>query len=227
MKLKLSATALAVTASIALAAPASAQTTFKFLNGGTVTAFGFYVGPYNGVMGSPPTPVVLNCVDFFHDVVVGEVWDANLTNLGTGIGVGSVTRNSSLQLYQEAAWLTTQYPTNPTTTAQRQTVADIQATMWDLFPIPAGYGAPPTPSSSYWLGQAQANYSTIDYSDFWVVTAVDKNDPSSAQEFVMRTTTTPEPSTIVLLLTGLGLVALVAWRRRERAAQLQPAGAIA
>ncbi|HWH53471.1 MAG TPA: PEP-CTERM sorting domain-containing protein [Gemmatimonadaceae bacterium] len=227
MKLKVSAAALAVAGSLALTAPASAQTTFKFLNGGTVTAFGFYVGPYNGLMGDPPTPVVLNCVDFFHDVVNNEVWTANLTNLGTGIGVGSVTRNSSLQLYQEAAWLTTQYPTNPTTTAQRQTVADIQATMWDLFPIPSGYSAPPTPTSSYWLGQAQANYGSIDYSNFWVVTAVNKDDPASAQEFIMRTTTTPEPSTIVLLLTGLGLVGLVAWRRRERAAALQPADALA
>jgi hypothetical protein len=225
MKLKFFAAAACT--SLALAAPASAQTTFKFLNGGTVTAFGFYVGPYNGVMGDPPTPVVLNCVDFFHDVVVGEVWTANLTNLGTGVGVGTTTRNSSLQLYEEAAWLTTQYPVDPTTAAQKQTVADIQATMWDLFPIPSGYGAPPTPTSNYWLTQAQANYGSINYNDFWVVTAVDKNNPASAQEFVIRTTTTPEPSTVVLLMTGLGLIALVAWRRRGRVSQMQTADAMA
>jgi hypothetical protein len=225
MKLRLFAAAACT--SLALAAPASAQTTFKFLNGGTVTAFGFYVGPYNGVMGTPPAPVVLNCVDFFHDVVVGEVWTANLTNLGTGIGVGTTTRNSSLQLYEEAAWLTTQYPGNPTTAADRQTVADIQATMWDLFPIPSGYSAPPTPTSNYWLTQAQANYNTIDYSDFWVVTATDMSNPASAQEFVIRTTTTPEPSTIILLMTGLGFIALVAWRRRGRVDQLHTAEAMA
>jgi hypothetical protein len=56
---------------------------------------------------------------------------------------------------------------------------------------------------------------------------VDKNNPASAQEFVIRTTTTPEPSTVVLLMTGLGLIALVAWRRRGRVSQMQTADAMA
>lgn len=205
--------ALAVCASLVAAAPLAAQTTFTFLNGGTVTAFGYYVGPYNGTMGTPPVPVVLNCVDFFHDVTVGEVWTANLTNLSDVADIGTTTRNSSVQLYEEAAWLTTQYASNP------GSIADIQATIWNLFPTPAGYGAPTMPGSSYWLAQAQSNYQTLNYNDFWIATDVNITNPAGAQEFLIRTTSTPEPATLVLFATGLGLVALLA-RRRKLASRL-------
>src|SRR4051794_934123 len=105
-------TALATLAAVlGLASPLSAQTHFTFVNGGTVSAYGYLVGPYNGLMGTGAgaQTVTLNCVDYFHHVTNGEQWDANLTSLASTAGIGTDTRGSNLDIYRQAAWLTTQY----------------------------------------------------------------------------------------------------------------------
>lgn len=194
------------------AAPVEAQTPFTFVNGGSVSAFGYMVGPYNGVSGTGADAenVTLNCVDFFHEISIGQQWNANLTNLGTGLVGGTNTRFGDLGLYQQAAYLTTQYAGQ-----SNFQIGQIQATIWNLF----SNATSATPSSDYWLKQAQTNYTTMDYSDFWVVTDVNAFSPdanvrtASAQEFVMHTT--PEPATFVLLGTGLaGLIGVTKLRRK-------------
>jgi hypothetical protein len=207
--------ALALTMSLGFAAPASASTQFTFLNPGTVTAFGYYVGPYNGMQGN--SNVLLNCVDFFHHVANGDVWQANLTSLGSSTGIGTVTRFNNLTLYREAAWLSTQFAntTNPST------IADIQATIWNLF---SGPTTPPQPSSNAWLLASQAyvaaNPNGSTYQNFWVVTDVTArlangdDDPNSKQEFII--VPSPEPATMMLVATGLLGFAGVRIRRRKR-----------
>ena len=72
-------TALAtLAAAFCLASPVRAQTHFTFVNGGTVSAFGYLVGPYNGLVGTGAgaQSVTLNCVDYFHHVTTGQQWDA-------------------------------------------------------------------------------------------------------------------------------------------------------
>src|SRR5687767_1348403 len=95
---------------VALVSPISAQQEFKFLNGGTVTAFGYYVGPYNGATGPNfSQDIVLNCVDFFHHINYNQIWTANVTNLGSG-DLGNTRFGgliNGLVLYQQAAWLIT------------------------------------------------------------------------------------------------------------------------
>ena len=190
------------TTALLLAVPVQPPTPFTFTSGGTVTAYGYYVGNYSGLMGT--TKVTLNCVDFFHDVYVGQTWNANLTNLGTAT-TGYTTRFADLTLYREAAWLTTQYAGK-----SDPEIGVIQATIWNLFgTTPAGIDG-----SSYWLDQAKANYATMNFSDVYVVTDVYKSDPHSVQEFVM--VTTPEPATLVLFGTGLTSVIGVGLRRRKR-----------
>ena len=208
--------------SLGIAAPASASTQFTFVNGGTVTAFGYYVGQYAGFQGAPVNAnVVLNCVDFFHDINNGQVWTANLTSLSpSATWNGSATRFNNLTLYRQAAWLTTQYASAP----NAATVGDIQATIWNLFP---GSPTPPAPSSSAWLTAAQnyvaANSADALWQSFWVVTDVNKNDPNSVQEFIIyddtfnpNVTPTPEPATLMLVATGIAGIAGVRIRRRKK-----------
>ncbi len=213
--------------SLGIAAPASASTQFTFINGGTVTAFGYYVGQYAGFEGAPVNAnVVLNCVDFFHHIQNGQVWSANLTSLGSSAGIGTTTRFNNLTLYRQAAWLTTQYASAP----NAATVGDIQATIWNLFP---GSPTPPTPSSNAWLTASQAyvaaNTSSATYQNFWVVTDVNAHlangadNPNSVQEFIIyddtfnpNVTPTPEPATLMLVATGIAGIAGVGIRRRKK-----------
>lgn len=225
------------------AAPLSAQVTVKLTaphapNGGDVTAFGFYMSPYTGTVNGQQ--VTLNCDDFFHEVAVGDVWQANETSLGGGSSLSN-TRFDNLALYQQAAWLTTQYASNPASNPN-ESIA-IQSAIWDLFqgpnaPLTANAPDPaisvnPLYNSSYWVNQAQTNYATsgLDYNNFYVLTdvnartAADPNAPydaSSKQEFIV---TTPEPGTLVLMATGLFAMVVVV-RRRRRAPLLRSAGLI-
>src|SRR3954466_14495053 len=82
-------------ATFVVAAPASAQTgTVVLTDPGSVTntrvtgteaghtygVGGFYVSPYIGTLDGQQ--VFLYCVDFTHNVTVGDVWTANITSLG-------------------------------------------------------------------------------------------------------------------------------------------------
>jgi hypothetical protein len=192
------------------------QMTFVGVNG--AQAFGYYIGPYSGTMNGGS--VDLFCVDFANEVNFGQQWDANLTSITSDAGLGDTrygTAPGGLELYQQAAWLTLQYASQPTSE-----YADIQATIWRLFS-----DVSPVPSSQFWLDQARGNYASADYADFRIVTNIGPVQQSGqVQEFLTQldsggvvstevlSSAVPEPSTE--LLVGLALVGLSCAARRSR-----------
>lgn len=135
--------------SLFAAAPVLAQETVTLTQanapgGAPVIAFGYYMSPYAGTVNG--TTQRLNCVDFFHEVMQNDTWQALQTNLGAAMSDLSLlgnTRDGSngyysslndvLTVYQRVAWLTDQYPPNPGASAATQTLATaIQTAIWAI-----------------------------------------------------------------------------------------------
>jgi len=247
--MRLRVLAAACVALVAVGSSASAQTATKVklvsaaaYPGGEVTSYGyyptgtpgFYVSPYSGIMNYGQGPleqsVVLNCVDYFHDVNLGDVWEVKVTNLGdvsSGQYGLDATRfggmSNALTLYKQAAWLTMQYDSPNPGSDPQQTVA-IQSAIWNLFnssaPDPVYAGSNTDYQASWWTTQSIAGGAALTLADLatFSILSDDGKYPvgSNRQEFLVHTTTTPEPATLALMLTGLvGIAGVVRQRRKQ------------
>jgi hypothetical protein len=192
----------------------TAQMVFTGPNSAGINDGTYYVSPYSGTMNG--VTVTLFCDDVLHEVYSGEKWTANVTNLGTAIstlngfantrfGSGISAANATI-LYEEVAWLVTQF----TPTDQNQWV-NIQHALWDLTD-PGAYGGSATLS---WLDSAEmaSNYGSINPNNFLIVSDVNLTGSGSVQEFIVETTSTPEPSSLVLLVSGMLAMMLIVIRR--------------
>ncbi len=201
----------------AVASPAAAQTeTIKFTSGGSTTWSGYNVGPYQAqVLSQPGSPTIdVFCVDYQHTVSVGQVWNAtysnvmgDLSNTRAGLAFGETAARS---MYQQAAYLTTFYAS-----ASADQTKGINSAIWNIFYS----GAPDKTTgstSAFWLGEASANYLTagVDYRTFAVVTDVNFQQ-GGRQEFLTTVTATPEPSTYLMMASGLMGLAGFGYRRRR------------
>src|SRR6267143_5898182 len=126
MKLSRAFWVLAVLMILTPLAQADSTTTMQFTGVNGANNGVYYVSPYAGTLNygtSSAQTVVLFCDDINNEVSMGDVWNANLTSLSSGnfantrYGNGSVnlklgTMNPQA-LYEEAAWLVTQFASHP------------------------------------------------------------------------------------------------------------------
>ncbi len=207
-----------------LAAAFSATMSASTLNldsvDGTQDSAGNYVGPYNGRLDGLTYNIF--CDDFSHHINVPDqvtvnvstIADLHLTRFGSVAGATS--------LYEQVFYLSTYLV--GASASQR---ADVQDAIWSYF----SNNAPNQASAAVqgWLTQAQNNYSGKDYSSFRILTEASSSSNPNAQfngkqELFISTTVqpagltgTPEPGTWAMLLTGMGGVAFMRFRRRGTA----------
>jgi len=179
---------------------------------------GYGIGPYGGTLNGVAASFF--CVDFSHDIVGQTGWNATVTNLGSA----GPTILASQTTYAEFAWLITQMMDPSKMAAQTnqsnlQTVqAELQWTIWAM----SGLGGAPNPYvgwTNYFSNQALTNYQSV--GGTWEILtpnsgsgyALNSDLTTSpiggyyGQEFMV--TATPEPSSMLLLLAGLGAALLI------------------
>jgi hypothetical protein len=189
------------------------QMVFQNVNGANDGQY--YVSPYYATMNGQP--VALFCDDIINEVTFGQQWWANVTNLGTAVNTtnfsqtrygsvaGSAVLSNPALAYEEAAWLTTQFASNP------GDLVNLQYALWDIMnPGARGNG---NSDVQYWLTMAGKYYGTIDPSHFEIVTNCGPLTlTGQVQEFIVQT---PEPGTLVLLICGMLALCVRLMRRGQ------------
>lgn len=156
---------------------------------------GVYVDPYSGTINGS-SPLTLVCDDFAHETRIGESWTATVSDFSdlSGARFQQGSAAATLKSYDEAAYLYNALLSHPSE------YGDISFAIWGLFTPSARHSSGFTANSAFWLGQAESQIFTPgEFSNFIVLTPTNSGT-NSAQEFI---TATPEPGTIVLMITGL------------------------
>jgi hypothetical protein len=181
--------------------------TVKLTGVNGATQGGVYADPYYGTI-NKGSQVVLVCDDFNHETDIGESWQATVSTFAdlNSVRFKQNITEQTLQDYEEAAYLYNQLLSHPSQ------YGDISFALWALFSPNARNSSGFTPNSQNWLSKAQLQtFYAGEFSNFLILTPV-SHKANSPQEF-LTTTATPEPSSVLLLMSGLAAVSLL-WRKK-------------
>ena len=176
----------------------------RFADLGGQSQNGVYTYPYYLTINNGPETAMI-CDDYLHTSNVGDTWQANLTNLGTGDL--SNTRFGNLTAYQEAGFLLMQI-----NGSNQNEWGNINFAVWKIFDPNVDMGGTPSGSlgPDYWYNLAlTTDVSNMDFSGVEIVTPTNAQDQNGDQEFMYLT---PEPGTLMLI--GSGLIGLFSQRKR-------------
>ena len=198
-----------------------------FADGSTVTytfsgtengRYGPYIGTFS-YLGN--NPVNIYCVDLYRAIAPGYVITASVSNLNTGtfttgpLGYGGTNLQTDLK---KAAWLSTQFWSQPTTEWQA-----IHEAIWSFTS-----GRAVTGTAATWAQTATDNFAGYgNYSDWSLLrfeSGYPVNDPNislrQTQDMLVQsssiaasTSVAPEPQTYILMVTGLIFLVFVGRRR--------------
>ncbi len=159
---------------------------------------GYGIPPYGGTLNGQPAEFY--CVDFAHDIVGGDSWQAVVTPITSGGSSSTYLHNGTD--YLEFAWLLTQM----TGTTDQTQQAAYQWAIWSLTggsdPFTGADSASNLLNQAYWAVTHGYN------GQGWEILTPDQGQ--YGQEFLVRT---PEPSSLLLL--GVGICGILFLKRRR------------
>jgi hypothetical protein len=158
---------------------------------------GVGIPPYGGTLNGQPADFY--CVDFSHDIVGGQSWEAIVTPVSPTTNYSATDLDNGTD-YVEFAWLLTQEQQ----TTNQTTIAEDQWAIWSLSGATDPYG-----NAAAILANAETQLTAADFTGAgWEILTPDPK--SAGQEFMVDT---PEPTGLLLL--AIGLCGLFIVKRRE------------